>query len=547
MISRKEAPKESVADQQASQHPALEPSAHQSVVDRPMDRVPHEILTLIFQFCVASENGLPNQFFHNTAKSPWLLTRVCGKWRELACKTPSLWTTIRISVDALEESGRSTADVSDLLRSYLQRSYPQLLSVSVMSEDSFPAHILNPIVETCKRWHFLFLFAHPDDFPRFAVIRGRLPFLQSLQVIPTRLGDPANPPPTMFEIAPRLTTLMLGGHALDLNFALPWKQIRSFEANYIDPADVLRLLPHMPGLVNLKLGREPPEHTPGPTQGIMITLASLRALTLNVSDGQRSPDHPGDLLDHLTLPALSDLEVECDVEESIESMRRLVERSDCRIDTLTLVVTFKVRGNLLGLFRLTPHLRRLTLFDGTTMTAPSLLDALVVRPEDPGSALLPKMEHITLLASTPLPEEDVLRWLDAFESRVNPPQPLDEDGEADEARRVHSLRGILMGCTSGENIVDNRVCLDRFHGIMAAGVSVDLWRADPLSARGEGPRVTQMGERRAVEAKSANESLFDSQRAARCEILLRPIKEFRHMEWGGYVCLLGLCRFSLNM
>ena len=300
------------------------------------------------------------------------------------------------------------------------------------------------------------------------------------QIIPTRLGNPANTPPTMFEIAPKLDTLSLGGHALELNFALPWKQIRSFEGNYIDPIDVLSVLPRMPGLTDLKLGREPPEHTPGPTQGIMITLASLRALTLNVSDDQRSPGHPDDLLDHLTLPALSDLEVECDVEESIECMRRLIERSDCRIETLTLVVTFKCRGDLLSLFRLTPHLRRLTLFDGTTMTAPRLLDALVVRPEDPGSVLLPKMDHTTLLASSPLPEEDVLRWLDVFESRVNPPQPQSENGEVNEAQRIHSLRGILMGCTSGENIVGNRVCVDRFQGIATAGVTVDLWYGPDL-------------------------------------------------------------------
>ncbi|KAL1755657.1 hypothetical protein FB107DRAFT_248748 [Schizophyllum commune] len=525
MASRQEDPKDSAADQQTSQHPALELSEHQSVVDRPMDRciskatnsVPREILTLIFQFCVASEAGLANRFFHNTAKSPWLLTYVCGKWRELALRTPSLWTTIRVSVDALEGSGRSLADVSELLLSYLERSRPLLLSITVMSEDSFPAHILDPIAATCERWHDLFLFAHPDDFPRFGAIRDHLPALQALQIIPTRLGNPANTSPTMFEIAPKLDTLSLGGHALELNFALPWKQIRSFEGNYIDPIDVLSVLPRMPGLTDLKLGREPPEHTPGPTQGIMITLASLRALTLNVSDDQRSPGHPDDLLDHLTLPALSDLEVECDVEESIECMRRLIERSDCRIETLTLVVTFKCRGDLLSLFRLTPHLRRLTLFDGTTMTAPRLLDALVVRPEDPGSVLLPKMEHTTLLASSPLPEEDVLRWLDVFESRVNPPQPQSEDGEVDEAQRIHSLRGILMGCTSGENIVGNRVCVDRFQGIATAGVTVDLWRADALSACGFGPEATWMRERRATEAKEANDS------AARCMRGLFPL------------------------
>ncbi|KAL1745701.1 hypothetical protein HDZ31DRAFT_81783 [Schizophyllum fasciatum] len=472
MISRMDSGGESVAERLSSQPPTL---AHRppDAADCPLHRLPNEILTLIFRFCVASQSGMPNQFFHDTSKAPWVITHICHRWRAAAHRTPSLWTTIRLSVDALEEPMRSRPEVTELLSSYLERSHPLPISITIMSEDGFPAHILGPIVATCERWHDLFIFIHPDDLPRIAVIRGRLPALQALQIIPTRLGQ-TNAPPTMFEVAPRLDTLTLGGHALELGFALPWSQIRSFEANYIDPAHVLRALPRMPELIDLKLGREPPEHAPGAIEGLMITPTHVRTLTLNVVEGQRSPGHPGDLLEHLTLPALTDLEVECDVEESIESIRRLVERSDCRIEALTLVVTFSCSGNLKGLFGLLPHLRRLTLFDGSSMTDGPLLDALVVRPEDPGSVLLPKMEHITLLASTPLQEHEVQRWLDVFESRVEPQQPQDSDGEDDGARQVHALRSILMGCTSGENIVDNRLCLDRFNVIRVSGVMVDL-------------------------------------------------------------------------
>lgn len=437
--------------------------------------LPYEILALFFQVCVTQDKGQPNQFFHDTSKAPWKLTHICARWRAVAIRTPSLWTTIRVSVDALETPERSEEDVTSLLVSYLQRSQPLPLSLVLMSEDSLPEHILQPILDTVQRWHDVFIFTHPDDLRRFNGIRGRLPELQALQIIPTRLGEPFDAPPAMFEIAPKLDTLSLGGHALDLHFALPWAQVRSFEANYIDPADVLHLLPSMPDLAVLKLGRELPEQPPEDVEGVMVTLSHVHTFTLNVVEGQHASGHPDDLLSHLIFPALSDLEVECDVEESIENVRSFIERSECRIEALTLVITFRCRDGLQELFKVIPHVQRLTVFDGLSMTEMSLLEALVVRPEDPAGVLVPKVEHITLLASKPLPEEHVQKWLDVFESRVEPAQPQDSDRESDGTPPVCALRSILMGCTSGENIVDNEACLERFHRIMDAGVSVDLW------------------------------------------------------------------------
>ncbi|KAL1713396.1 hypothetical protein EV715DRAFT_258479 [Schizophyllum commune] len=308
-----------------------------------------------------------------------------------------------------------------------------------------------------------------------AIIRGRLPALQCLHIIPTRDGEPIVATPVMFELAPALTKATLGGHALNLNFALPWVQIREFEANYAASAEVLPLLALMPSLVRLKLGLEPADHSPVDARVWMVTHHGVRALTMNVAEGQIMA--PDDLINSLTLPSLTDLEVECPVVERVESTRAFVARSGCSLDALTLVITFHCMGTMESLFRLTPRLRALTVFDGVSITNTPLLEAMVVREEDPGSVLLPKLESITLLASRPLPEADVHRWLNAFESRVHPKQPAED---AENGTEVSPLRSILMGCTSGEHIVDNQECVHRFHRMMEEGVKVDLWYGPDL-------------------------------------------------------------------
>ncbi|KAL1691109.1 hypothetical protein GGG16DRAFT_113443 [Schizophyllum commune] len=437
--------------------------------------VPAELLSLIFEGCVALELATPNSYFHQTNKAPWPLTRVCRRWRQTAQNTPSLWTTVRVSVDTLEALGHPPDNTVAILENYLGYSHPMPLSLFIISEDGFPDYILRSLVNACERWHDLFLFTHPDDFARLTVIRGRLPLLQSLHIIPTRVGAPLTTTPVMFELAPSLTKTTLAGHSLTLDFALPWPQIRDFEANYTASSEVLPLLPLMPALVRLKLGLEPPDELPADAHAWPVMHPGVRALVMNVAEGQIMP--PGDLIDNLTLPALTELEVECPVVERVERTRALVARSGCALEMLTLVITFRCMGTVESLFRLTPRLRALTVFDGVSITNTPLLEALVVPEDDPGSVLLPKLENITLLASRPLAEADVHRWLNVFESRVHPGQPAEG---AENGTEVTPLRSILMGCTSGEHIVDNEDCVHRFHRMMEEGVKVDLWYGPDL-------------------------------------------------------------------
>ncbi|KAL1706771.1 hypothetical protein EV121DRAFT_278532 [Schizophyllum commune] len=475
IVSHKDNQEESTTHKQQGHSRLFNTYDEQRPTHSVFDSVPAELLAFIFEACVALEMYTPNSFFHQTSKAPWPLTQVCRSWRQTAQNTPSLWTTVRVSVDTLEELEHPPDDTAAILSSYLGNSHPLPFSLVIISEDEFPDYILLPLIDTCERWHDLFLFMHPDDFARMAIIRGRLPALQCLHIIPTRVGEPIVATPVMFELAPALTKATLGGHALNLNFALPWVQIREFEANYAASAEVLPLLALMPSLVRLKLGLEPADHSPVDARVWMVTHHGVRALTMNVAEGQIMA--PDDLINSLTLPSLTDLEVECPVVERVESTRAFVARSGCSLDALTLVITFHCMGTMESLFRLTPRLRALTVFDGVSITNTPLLEAMVVREEDPGSVLLPKLESITLLASRPLPEADVHRWLNAFESRVHPKQPAED---AENGTEVSPLRSILMGCTSGEHIVDNQECVHRFHRMMEEGVKVDLWYGPDL-------------------------------------------------------------------
>ncbi|TRM65123.1 hypothetical protein BD626DRAFT_491002 [Schizophyllum amplum] len=455
--------------------------------------LPFELLALILQACVDTETETPASFFHDTTKAPCLLTQVCRKWRLATYQIPRFWTLVRVSVDALATSEERTATSAAFLADYLERSQPLPISVSIFSEDIFPDSILRPLLATAMRWQDLFLFVHPDDLARLTPIRGRLPQLQSLKITPTLLGTPNLAPPTMFDLAPTLTSVTLGGFALELRFVLPWAQLRAFEANYTASADILPLVQLMPALERLKLGREPP--APPNARAWQVTHTAVRSLTLNAVEDRDEPAlHGDDMADCLTLPALVELEVECPSEARLERAREMIARSGCELQALTLVITFPCAANLTQLFRLTPALRELTIFDGATMTNDHLLDALVVCPENAGRQMLPKLENITLLASRPLEEKDVQRWLSAFESRVHPRkdfgEPLDEqdppegrvsEGESEQSSNsISALRSILMGCTSGEQIIDNELSLRRFHRIMHAGVKVDLWHGPDL-------------------------------------------------------------------
>ncbi|KAJ7707329.1 hypothetical protein B0H17DRAFT_1000412, partial [Mycena rosella] len=59
----------------------------QKAVFSPLRRLPSEILSEIFLWCLEDETWLP----HIWRVQPWSISKVCRRWRETALSTPSLW------------------------------------------------------------------------------------------------------------------------------------------------------------------------------------------------------------------------------------------------------------------------------------------------------------------------------------------------------------------------------------------------------------------------------------------------------------------------
>ncbi|KAF9016246.1 hypothetical protein BDZ89DRAFT_927118, partial [Hymenopellis radicata] len=57
----------------------------------PMRSIPNELLTEIFHHCIPKTYSLEDPDVVDPQGAPWLLTRVCHRWRELVINSPQLW------------------------------------------------------------------------------------------------------------------------------------------------------------------------------------------------------------------------------------------------------------------------------------------------------------------------------------------------------------------------------------------------------------------------------------------------------------------------
>ncbi|KAI5827628.1 hypothetical protein K523DRAFT_339776 [Schizophyllum commune Tattone D] len=436
-----------------------------------LQRLPIELCIRIFELCVSADaEQLYNFFFDDTTKAPWVLSQVCSRWRTIVHESPSLWSVVRVSTDLVGGSQQPLEDIVGLLSLYLKRSKLLPISLLVLSEDHCQQDIMKPIIGCCDRWRDAFFFMNPIYLHHLGPIRGRLPLLRSLHFIPTRISD-AGAMRGIFEVAPNLEALVLNGPALDLSFSLPWSQIRLFEANYVEPADILTVVPTMPHMLRMYLGREPPERDPVDTTDWEVTHDEVEEVRLGVVGG-RVEGHPGDLIDHLVLPAMVDLNISCDSEESVDSLLELLQRSECRIRTLTLDIRFGHSSKLLDLFRNVPQFARLstlTLQDGDPVDDSPLLTAMTVHEGEAERIILPQLQDLTIITDTDKPGRAVKLWLTVLESRVDPAQPTDP-----ELPEIEDIRSVSFHCKTARGVLDDPACLDRFHRLVVGGVKVEF-------------------------------------------------------------------------
>ncbi|KAF8879178.1 hypothetical protein CPB85DRAFT_1205762, partial [Mucidula mucida] len=57
----------------------------------PMRSIPSELLLEIFSHCIPRVESPSDTDALHPRQAPWLLTRVCHRWRELVINSPRLW------------------------------------------------------------------------------------------------------------------------------------------------------------------------------------------------------------------------------------------------------------------------------------------------------------------------------------------------------------------------------------------------------------------------------------------------------------------------
>ncbi|KAJ7728293.1 hypothetical protein DFH07DRAFT_851234 [Mycena maculata] len=252
-------------------------------------RLPTDILAEIFNWTVPDE---PRK--RPTDRSPWVLGRICSRWRSISVSLPELWTNIDRKIPLA------------MVKAHLDRSIPHPLTVELGYSDTGSVELL---VTCSSRWEAADVEMRGFMGPALTAIHGRLPALRRLKYNDNRGFQSFG----AFAVAPALRHVVLSGRA---SLELPWAQLERLNLKLSDSA----------GLAQLRLAQSLVELTvTGRPYGQTLTgtMELPRLRTLLVKDGG--------LLQYLTLPALEDMYVSMDV----SPIPALIARSNCPLKRFT--------------------------------------------------------------------------------------------------------------------------------------------------------------------------------------------------------------------
>ncbi|KAJ7253465.1 hypothetical protein C8J57DRAFT_1348141 [Mycena rebaudengoi] len=314
----------------------------------PIGRLPYDILGELFSWSLPH---LSQEQFCSTdmSLSPWILTRICRRWREISLSLPALWSHICIGGDRPIKLA--------VLAAQLDRSSPCRLTIRFPSE-FHNIEAFRMLTEHSERWYAITLPVMDRWMvPLLDNVAGRMPLLFSLTY------HYATEDCTVFETAPRLRHVInreLSSGFLPVPFAQLVRLRHPMPGTALATAS-LRLANNLTDLSLKSVGWIPfPWDTDTP-----ITLPRLRVLF--VSDGL--------FLDLMALPALEDIYVE----RNGLSLISLLRRSSCRLRKL--VSSSPNSAETLSLLEHTPSLLELYCADFQL----SVASRLTAPPPDPNS------------------------------------------------------------------------------------------------------------------------------------------------------------------
>ncbi|KAF7352366.1 F-box domain-containing protein [Mycena venus] len=345
-----------------------------SILIYPVLTLPVEITSEIFVHCLPLVNARIT-----LAHAPFVLLKICRRWREIALSTPKLWASLDINVTSLRNgvspgpSSSSSSQWVDVAAAWLRRARGNPLSVTLrhLPEVSDEDTMFQPDLAfiRCISHHLESLQVHgleqEEDSHTFDealdFTPGTFPRLKRLVI------GPAVPNTDLYDLwlaffsdAPQLRELVLLGpplESIEINAPFPWHQLTTFSGHNFQVDQFLEVLRLAPDLEQCSIsvtfnGSEPLKS---------LTHSRLQHLTLRPdSDGDSWPAY--DIFKLVTLPALQSLYVSQITDISPHAFEEFLSRSSAPLRTLAVSPD---RGDVFSAwersFRLLPDLEELHL------------------------------------------------------------------------------------------------------------------------------------------------------------------------------------------
>ncbi|KAJ7623802.1 hypothetical protein FB45DRAFT_1031703 [Roridomyces roridus] len=266
----------------------------------PLRRMPPEILADIFSWTLPPMNELRGDV-SDLETSPWVLTQVCSRWRDISLSTPSLWCNIAAVYGG--KRGEFPDPRPEMVQTQVERSGAQNLMIQFHASESHdPAEqvaLFQVLASHSARWEQISIQVAAALVPHLAQLRGRVPAIQRIWLQwDTKDSEIGADSIDCFEIAPSLLDMGTFIESQYIPIVFPADQLTAYRVE--GPWDMHhRILKTAPNIVEARIIIGDDEEPWPESSGELIDMLPLRRLY--VSDLE--------VFDYIRAPALAELSV----------------------------------------------------------------------------------------------------------------------------------------------------------------------------------------------------------------------------------------------
>jgi len=268
-----------------------------------MQKIPPEVLSIIFEFFVSSDFADPC--------SSLILGAICGRWRALAWSTPRLWSSISIEFDR-----GSLVDKLQLAREWLSRSGQLPLSITITAGSScdlppLSVTLLSALIDSINgyacRWRVLNISLPPQMLPLFHADPHGISILHTLTIDPaisileashgqvSKKFNPTNPCPSPMVV--KIFDIHLQ------SVGICWDKVTHLDVDHFSVDECFEVLRHALSLTNCHFDSIMANAFNFPIPGSILYHPNLTSLKVNFSG-------PETFFQHVSFPSLLFLSVD---------------------------------------------------------------------------------------------------------------------------------------------------------------------------------------------------------------------------------------------